>query len=566
MATSSQLDDLSGVQQYSTSSSVSTSAVDEVDQVAPDITTSSIYTQPSTSAIADNSQPPLSSPKPDQTSDLTQSEAKVQAADSLDLQSSSLVPTSTSASAASSQPIKIDQPASAKVSSSASNSGNSSKSYSPSPNFPQMVFSFLPLSSAMETTLKATNFAATAFSKALSTSSSALNTVSSVENLSSPSNLPSATPQSSLSSSQHKSSAQSSTSSALPYVHLPGVLTALDQAVQEYDVLLSENGAVAFMRPDFAPQVKAGGPDELQHQQSSHLLELLDDRSSRLVEVKVLTKEALLSFASSPPLGYLPLMEALKVGSPVPMRQLKASSLAKLLNSVEAIFTRASDLVEATSPSTLELEDTKEREESDTVTAIKLEDNLCSSRTASTSSSTVMADDALTSLLFLEPQKEMPTTTTTSLANDAAEGKQVDEKTSNFDKSDGNQDENEDSGERHSINQDEPAIKISDEKVESKPSLDDQSSGNSTAVESSTTATTQVDEIDYVAEVAQVTVATESNKDAENVPKEVLQCKELSLPKVILQPPTPTPPPPPSAPRRDSFLHGPRSKRYVIFG
>src|SRR5699024_1965696 len=136
-----------------------------------------------------------------------------------------------------------------------------SKSFSPGPNFPQMVFSFLPLSSAVETTLKATNFAASALSKAMSTSSSnihsnsnsAITYSSSSEDSDEQTTLSQQPPLASTSTlPPHQSSSTSSSSSALPYVNLPGVLTALDQAVQEYDVLLSENGAVAFMRPNFA--------------------------------------------------------------------------------------------------------------------------------------------------------------------------------------------------------------------------------------------------------------------------------------------------------------------------
>ena len=337
------------------------------------------------------------------------------------------------------------------------------------------------------------------------------------------------------------------------------MLTALDQAVQEYDVLLSENGAVAFMRPNFN--------DEL----------FSDD--ARLVEVKVLSKEALLLLASSPPLGYLKLTEALKVGSPVPMRQLKASSLGRLLNSVEAIFTRASDLLEATSVAAAVVattsstsfsdgngEDKNEKEEEKDVAQVET-DTLFSpyssgeKRRTSSSTSTVisLADDALTSLL-LDQGGNNCGGTVTAVASDVGEKK---EEKSNEDDI---EDDMTNSGEQCDDDEQDNPIK------ETAAPFDRNSCPTELPLpnrsDSPILDTTTSDEVDKDNKVKKVAKSENGDKDDDDEKLKIKEKEEgkeeLCLPTVVLQPPTPQPPPQPlvkDAPRRDSFLHGPRSKR-----
>ncbi len=521
-----------------------------------------------------STQPSPALPVTKSANDLTQPKVRTEVACAVPLQSSSS--SSSLLLDSSPRPVQIENilgKTTTTISSSNSSSAPniSSKSYksqhSPGPNFPQMVFSFLPLSSAMETTLKATNFAATAFSKALSSSTSAVNSITTLESstalsagvdlqttataagvppgLSTSAPLPPPT----------TSAIPSSSSSALPYVHLPGVLTALDQAVQEYDVLLSENGAVAFMRPNFN--------DEL----------FSDD--ARLVEVKVLSKEALLLLASSPPLGYLKLTEALKVGSPVPMRQLKASSLGRLLNSVEAIFTRASDLLEATSVAAVvatttsstsddNVEDKKEEKEEKDVAQVET-DTLSSpysrgeKRRTSSSTSTVisLADDALTSLL-LDQGGNNCGGTVAAVESDVVEKK---EEKSN---KDDNVDDMTKSGEQCDDDEQDNSIKEAAAPLDQNSCSTELSLPNSTdSPNLDTTTSDEVDKDDKVKEVAKSKSENENDDDEKLKIKEKEERKEkLCLPTVVLQPPTPQPPPlVKDAPRRDSFLHGPRSKR-----
>lgn len=399
---------------------------------------------------------------------------------------------------------------SSKKSVSSSIPANLHKSLSPSPNFPQMVFSFLPLSTAVETTLKATNFAASALSKAMSTSSLAHSVSSSISS-SSESSDDQMSSQPKLASQTELSSSTTSSSAALPYVHLPGVHTALDQAVQEYDVLLSENGAVAFMRPNFAPKI------------ASETSDLFPD-DTRLVEVKVLTKEALLNLASSPPLGYLSLMEALKTGSPVPMKQLKASSFARLLNSVEAVFTKASDLVEATSGLSSEGDEKTVIQEVDGDGNEVLNLDQIEQRTSSSSFSSViiMADDALSSM----EHQEMITSesrSSTILTDDKEEN--------------------------HENLCDDHACDKQD-----KDKLPDQKSDISTTP--TFTTSPENSNTDKVIVVENLNELEDDDEEGER--------NATSLPTVVLLPPTPQPPslsPSPSVPVVNSFLHGPRSKR-----